>query len=53
MPGRGFFARLDIHTRPWMAIHDVSWVPGAHVRFENLDFIVTTEGELARAPIVV
>ena len=36
-----------------MASHDVSWVPGAHMRFENLDFIVTMEGELVRAPIVV
>ena len=36
-----------------MASHDVSWVPGAHVRFENLDFIVTTEGKLVQAPVVV
>ena len=33
-----------------MAIHGVSWVPGAHVRFRNLDFIVTTEGGLVQAP---
>ena len=32
-----------------MACHGVSWVPGAHVRFESLDFFVSTEGELARA----
>ena len=51
--GRGFFARLDVHIRPRMASHDVSWVPGAHMRFRNLDFIVTTEGELARVPIAV
>ena len=31
-----------------MANHGVSWVPAAHVRFGNLDFIVTTEGELAQ-----
>ena len=36
-----------------MAIHGVSWVPGAHVRFGNLDFIVTMEGELMQAPIAV
>ena len=36
-----------------MASHDVSWVPGAHVCFGNLDFIVTTEGELAQAPAAV
>ena len=31
----------------------VNWVPGAHVRLENLDFIVTTVGELGQAPITV
>ena len=36
-----------------MASHDISWVPGAHVRFGDLDFIITTEGELARVPVVV
>ena len=36
-----------------MASHGISWVPGAHVRFWDLDFIVTAEGELARAPVVV
>jgi hypothetical protein len=36
-----------------MASHDISWVLGAHVRFEDLDFIVTMEGELAWEPIVV
>ena len=36
-----------------MASHGVSCVPGAHVRFGNLDFIVTTEGGLAQAPTVV
>ena len=36
-----------------MASHDVSWVPGTHVRFGNLDFIVTTEGKLVQAPVVV
>ena len=36
-----------------MASHGVSWVPGAHVRFGNLDFIVTTEEELAQVPIAV
>ena len=36
-----------------MASHGVSWVPGAHVRFGNLDFIVTTEGGLAQAPAAV
>ena len=36
-----------------MASHGVSWVLGVHVRFENLDFIVTTEGELAQIPAAV
>ena len=36
-----------------MASHDISWVPGAHVRFGDLDFIVTVEGELARVPVIV
>ena len=36
-----------------MASHNVSWVPGVHVRFENLDFIVTMEGELVRAPVII
>ena len=36
-----------------MASHGISWVPGAHARFGNLDFTVTMEGELVRAPIVV
>jgi hypothetical protein len=36
-----------------MASHGVSWILGAHIRFESLDFFVTTEGELARAPTLV
>ena len=36
-----------------MASHGVSWVPGAHVRFGSLDFIITGEEELARAPAPV
>ena len=36
-----------------MASHDVSWVPDAHVRFGNLDFIITMEGELAQVPAAV
>ena len=36
-----------------MASHDISWVSGAHVRFGNLDFIVTTGGELVQAPVAV
>ena len=36
-----------------MASRNVSWVLGAHVRFRDLDFIVTTEGELAQAPAAV
>ena len=53
MPDRGVFACLDINTRPQMANHNLSWVPGVHVHFGNLDFIVTAEGELAMAPIAV
>ena len=33
-----------------MANHNDSWVPGAHVRFGDLNFIPTAEGELAWAP---
>ena len=36
-----------------MASHSVSWVLGTHVRFGNLDFIVTTEGELTQVPAAV
>ena len=32
-----------------MANHAISWVPSAHVRFGDLDFIVTVGGELALA----
>ena len=34
-----------------MASHNLGWVPGAHVRFEDLDFIVTVKGGLAMAPV--
>ena len=33
-----------------MASRGVSWVLGMNMRFESLDFIITMEGELARAP---
>ena len=36
-----------------MANRNISWVLGAHVRFEDLDFIIMVEGELALAPTVV
>ena len=36
-----------------MVSHNVSWVSGARVRFGDLDFIITAEGELAMAPAVV
>ena len=36
-----------------MASYNVSWVPGAHVRFRDLDFIVTMEEELMQAPVAV
>ena len=36
-----------------MASHDISWIPSAHVRFGDLNFIVTTEGELAMAPAAI
>ena len=36
-----------------MASHNFSWVSSAHVRFGDLDFIITMEGELARPPIVI
>ena len=32
-----------------MASHGISWVPGAHVHFRNLDFIITVGRELAMA----
>ena len=30
-----------------MATHAISWAPGAHVHFGDLDFIVSLGGELA------
>ena len=36
-----------------MASDGVSWVSGAHVPFGNLDFIISTEGELAQVPATV
>ena len=36
-----------------MASHSISWVLGTHMRFRDLDFIVTAEGELAWAPIII
>ena len=36
-----------------MASHGVRCVLGVHVRFGNLDFIVTTEEELAQVPTAV
>ena len=33
-----------------MASHGVRWIPDAHVRFGDLDFIIMTEGELAQVP---
>ena len=45
--------RSDINIRSRMASHGISWVSGAHVRFGDLDFIVTVEGELARMPAIV
>ena len=39
--------------RPRMANHAISWVLDAHVRFDDLDFIVTLGGELALAHTIV
>ena len=36
-----------------MANHAISKVLGAHVRFGDLDFIVTVEGELALAHLTI
>ena len=36
-----------------MANHAISWVPGAHVRFVDLDFIVTVGEELALAHVAI
>ena len=36
-----------------MANHNVSWVPGAHVRFRSLDFVTTVGGELVRAQTAI
>ena len=33
-----------------MANRNVNWVQGAHVRFGNLDFVVTMEGKLVQPP---
>jgi hypothetical protein len=36
-----------------MASQAISWVPGAHVRFGDLDFIITVGGELALAHVAI
>ena len=36
-----------------MANHNVSWVPGAHVRFGSLDFVITVGGELVQAQTAI
>ena len=36
-----------------MASHGLSWVPGVHVHFGDLDFIITMEGNLAQAPAAI
>jgi hypothetical protein len=36
-----------------MASHGIDWILGAHVRFRSLDFIVTLEGELVQALVLV
>ena len=36
-----------------MANHNVSWVPGAHVHFRSLDFVITVGGELVRAQTAI
>ena len=41
--GRGACA---FQIRPRIATNIISWAPGAHVRFGDLDFIVTLGGEL-------
>ena len=35
-----------------MANHGISWVPGAHMHFGSLNFVITMEGELAQAPTI-
>ena len=47
--GRGPLRVSTINIRPRIASHGISWVPGTHVRFGDLDFIVTVGGELALA----
>ena len=44
---------LDIHTRPQLASHNLSWVLGVHVRLKDLDFIIMMEVELEMAPATV
>ena len=36
-----------------MASHAISWVLGTHMRFGDLDFIVTVGGELALAHVAI
>ena len=36
-----------------MANHAISWVPGAHMHFGDLDFIVMVGGELALAHVAI
>ena len=42
-----------MHTSLRMASHNVSRVPGVHMHFGSLDFIVTMEGELVQAPAAI
>ena len=36
-----------------MASHDISWVPGPHMLFGDLYFIITVGGELALAHVTI
>ena len=36
-----------------MANHAISWIPGAHMHFGDLDFIVTVGGELVLAHLTI
>ena len=47
------FECADINIRSWMASHSISWVPGAHMHFGDLDFIIMVEGELVMAPAAI
>jgi hypothetical protein len=50
MLGKGLLRVSTSPPKPRMASHGVSQTLSAHACSKNLDFLITTEGRLARAP---